>query len=358
MKRKLAKLSMLLLAVGLAGALVVISGVVPLEASAGHWSISERFLQFAKQRSVSTYSLGRKPPESLDNRRLIIAGAGHYEDGCRPCHASPGIRQPIVTSHMLPRPPRLSERVKRYDDAELFTIIRHGLKFTGMPAWPAETRDDEVWSVVAFVRLLPTLSPAAYERLVHGDTHNNASGDAPAVVAELCARCHGGNGLGRSEGAFPRLANQRPAYLRSALEAYSSGARTSGIMRPIAATLGPEELAVIVDWYSKQPAPRIEPAPVHLPGRAIAFEGVPERRVPPCSRCHGPENDRPHPAYPRLAGQFAAYLEQQLQLFSKRARGGGKYADVMEEVVTDHELEPDQIQAVARYYATLRPDSD
>mgnify|MGYP003298824914 CR=1 FL=1 len=33
-------------------------------------------------------------------------------------------------------------------DAELFSIVKHGLKFTGMPAWPTQSRDDEVRRVI------------------------------------------------------------------------------------------------------------------------------------------------------------------------------------------------------------------
>ncbi|MBC7172686.1 MAG: c-type cytochrome, partial [Polyangiaceae bacterium] len=80
--------------------------------------------------------------------------------------------------------------------------------------------------------------------------------------------------------------------------------------------------------------------------------GRPERRVPPCAPCHGPRDEPHRPTYPRLAGQHAAYLEQQLRLFTERTRGGGEYAELMR-AVTEHALAPEEITAVARYYAAL-----
>jgi cytochrome c553 len=55
--------------------------------------------------------------------------------------------------------------------------------------------------------------------------------------------------------------------------------------------------------------------------------------------------------YPRLAGQFADYLELQLRLFLEDRRGGTAYAHIMQRVA--HGLEWTQMQDVARYYASL-----
>ena len=55
---------------------------------------------------------------------------------------------------MLPPPPELSKAAKEWKDEELFWIVKHGIKYTGMPSWVAAERDDEVWSVVAFLKRL------------------------------------------------------------------------------------------------------------------------------------------------------------------------------------------------------------
>jgi hypothetical protein len=140
-----------------AGVLLLISGIVPIKASSGHWKITAFILDFAKVRSVSTHSWGITPPP-LEDDLLITRGAAHYENGCVPCHGGPGRVIPPVMAAMLPTPPELRQRLSRWRPEELFSIVKHGIKFTGMPPWPAQERDDEVWAVVAFLPA-PTIQP-------------------------------------------------------------------------------------------------------------------------------------------------------------------------------------------------------
>src|SRR5690606_6561029 len=113
-----------------------------------------------------------------------------------------------------------------------------------------------------------------------------------SAIDRSCARCHGGDGLGRGSPAFPPLAAQREAYLMNALEAYARGERHSGIMEPIAAGLEPALRRELAAHYSalppgNSPAAPADPALVEQ-GRRIAQEGIPDRRVPACVECHGP----------------------------------------------------------------------
>jgi cytochrome c553 len=316
------KSAALLAGLAVGGLLVVVSGIMPLKASSGHWPITAWFLHFAMRRSVTTHTLGVQAP-ALDAPRLVLQGAGHYETGCRPCHGSPNLPPPRIVQHMTPHPPSLPPRISAWEPAELFYIVKHGVKFTGMPAWPAQQRDDEVWSMVAFLRTLPELQAEEYQRLVHGEP--NINGDdaqrrgllgleqAPRAVTASCGRCHGVDGRGRGAGAFPRLAGQRPTYLYAALQAYARGERQSGIMAPIAAGLSLYEMREVALYYGSLQEP--SSPPLSMPqasmsaierGKAIASRGIPRQRVPACVACHGPGPTRRNPIYPILAGQFAA----------------------------------------------------
>lgn len=338
-----------LVLVAFVGFLGVVAGVVPIAASSGHWAITEWFLHFAMQKSVGTHSIGIDAPP-LDDPRLVLIGAGHYETGCRFCHGAPGQPMPVVPQHSTPKPPWLPPRTVQYDDAELFYVVKHGVKFTAMPAWPARERDDEVWAVVAFLRALQELDEPGYRRLVFPEPPKPS--EAPRVVVDRCARCHGVDGLGRGEGAFPRLAGQRPLYLRQSLEAYAEGARHSGIMRPLAVGLSSDDLEAIVAWYASRPPPPALSITSPPLGEALAKRGIPERRVPACMDCHGPGEKPVHAAYPRLSAQWPEYLALQLRLFVKSARGGAAYVELMKEVVDQHALEDAQIEAVAAYFAS------
>src|SRR5688572_21118940 len=168
MTRKLVTMLKVGLALALGGLVVAASGAVPIEASSGHWAITEWFLQFSKRRSVATHTLGMDLP-ALESPSLVLKGAGHYETGCRPCHGGPDLRRPTLARAMTPPPPDLRGRVAEWDSEELFYIVKHGIKLTGMPAWPTQERDDEVLAVVAFLLELPDLDADGYRRLVHGD---------------------------------------------------------------------------------------------------------------------------------------------------------------------------------------------
>lgn len=344
-----------------AAAMMVISGIVPVRASSGHWRITAAFLDFAKTRSVSTHSWGIEAPP-LDDEALILRGAGQYESACLPCHGGPGRTLPPVMAAMTPPPPALADRLTRWAPEELFSIVKHGIKFTGMPGWPAQQRDDEVWAMVAFLRRMPQLDAAAYRRLAYGgadppadappDLPVTASQPPPAVVRTACGRCHGLDGTGRGPGAFPSLAGQRAEYLYASLRAFANRNRFSGIMSAVAATLDDEAMRTVAAYYAGLP-PRggdgsDEPSVAR--GAAIASRGVPERDIPACVECHGPTDRPKNPAYPRLAGQHVGYLAQQLQLLQQRRRGGSPRVTLMH-VFVDR-LRADDIRDVTRYYAS------
>ena len=368
MKRRLLKLGLLLLALGVGGFLVAASGVIPIKASSGHWAVTKWVLRFGMKRSTATHSLGIDVPR-LDDPRLVVKGAGHYETGCRSCHGSPEMPQPRIALKMTPRPPELASRILESDAKKLFYVVKHGIKFTAMPAWPAQERDDEVWAMVAFLLRYPTLDAATYRRLVHGETaaapmeRLGAVPDTPAAVAQACARCHGQDGRGRENGAFPSLAGQRETYLRNALVAYAQGTRFSGMMEPIAAGLSEGMRNELTRYYASLPAAApageatrrdadADDARARERGAEIARDGIAARRVPACLECHGPTGRRVKDAYPRLAGQSADYLELQLRLFKAGQRGGSAYAHLMEEVVAG--LNPEDMRAVALYFEALR----
>jgi cytochrome c553/cytochrome c5 len=329
--------------------LVVATGVIPIQASSGHWKATAWVLDLIKRRSVNTFSRSIEVPALIDPA-LVVRGAGHYERSCRACHGSPAAARPPLVMKMTPHPPFLPERIGRWDDAELFQIVKHGIKFTGMPAWPAPKRNDEIWAVVAFLRRMPGLSPDHYWRLAVGEPRH--PGASPPII-EMCAACHGADGRGRDGGAFPTIAGQNAPYLRRALDAYATGQRHSGIMGPIAAAMDARTRDALIDYYSKLPPPTSRAAGRDVArGEAIAQRGIAERRIPACLECHQPDADQ-NREYPILDGQHAEFLLQQLQLFNEDARGGSGLASTMRPIAM--RLTPEEMQAVAAYFSTRPP---
>ena len=324
-------------------------GFFNVGASTGHWKITEWFLELAMRSAVRTYALEVDVPETLDRRGLQPAAA-HFARECAVCHGAPGEPRSPTVLRMLPRPPDLAATVNDWTDAELFRIVMHGIRFTGMPAWPTQQRDDEVWAMVVFLRELPRLDAGAYRDLAFGEY---PSADAQASILD-CMRCHGEDGAGRSA-VVPVLAGQEEAYLLDSLQAYAEGRRPSGLMGPPAKSIPPAEMAALVQHFAalSQGAANGNTVPAELieAGRLIAETGIAEQNVPACVSCHGagPRN----PAYPTLDGQHAPYLEAQLRLFRSRRRGGGPYWLIMQAAARN--LTDEQIAAVSTYYSGLKP---
>ena len=363
-RRWLVPIAVFLFLLMIGGAIVATSGIVPIKASSGHWAVTRWLLNFGKERSIATHSMGTKPPKDWNEDWRIWIGAGHYETGCRPCHGSPGSAMPRIPFAMTPNPPRLGENLKRFDPAELFYLVKHGIKFTGMPAWPAQHRDDEVWSMVAFLQRLPQLSRDEYRHLAIGEAEKTATApvedmlapsNAPAAVEQSCARCHGFDGNGRGKGAFPKLAGQKVEYLYQSLRAYSKGERESGIMEPIAASLEDSAIRELAEFYSSQvrnpPEENLDPARIER-GREIARNGLPDQNVAACVACHGPYPTRRNQVFPVLHGQPVEYLVRQIELFQGMHRGGTEFHHLMHFTVIG--LDAEQRRDVAHYYSSLQ----
>ena len=361
-RRWLIPIAAFLLLIVLGGFLVVVSGIMPIKASSRHWPITSWLLNFAMRRSVVTHALTTQTPR-LDDPGMIVKGATHYDFGCRPCHGGPELPQPAIAAQMTPHPPHLPPAIRQWRARELFYIVKHGVKFTGMPAWPAQQRDDEVWAMVAFLQQMPALTAQQYFKLARSPKPSNTTIDnlddptqTPRLVVDNCSRCHTVGADGVELSAFPILAGQRPSYLAASLLAFARGERHSGIMTPIARGLSAADIGAIARYYSGLPAPpsarRVGAAAAGLErGKEIATRGVASQRIPACSACHGPGSRSHNPVYPDLAGQYAEYLVLQLELFKSKKRGGTPYAHIMNMIAG--RLTPEQMRAVGSYYESL-----
>lgn len=367
--RWLLRAAVVLALLAFAGGLLMLSGIAPITASSRHWQVTAWLLDFSKRRSVATHTLGKSTPQ-LAEPWLVLKGAGHYESACRPCHGAPDLRNPMVPAQMTPFPPTLGPRIARWQPEELLYIVKHGIKFTGMPAWPSQVRDDEVEAMVAFLLELPKLDAGAYRRLVDGPADAAQTlleplrelpepAPMPSLVAGSCARCHGRFGEGRGNAAFPKLAGQSREYQVEALRAFARGKRHSGIMQPVAAALTPDEWQELARYFSLLPASVVAApgtaqasqadAEARSRGQRIAELGIPARGVPACRECHGPAREPRNPHYPKLEGQYSDYLVLQLRLFKERRRGGSPYAHLMNQIAPL--LSDAEMRDVALYYA-------
>jgi cytochrome c553 len=161
----------------------------------------------------------------------------------------------------------------------------------------------------------------------------------------VCFICHGADGESSSE-VFPRLAGQHWEYTARQLENFKSGKRKSTAMAAMAAKLTPEEMVALGKYFEGKSAPR-EPAreeDLAGMGKYIYLHGNKFSAVPACASCHGKEALGTS-ALPRLAGQYAGYIEAQLKQFNQRERTSDN--EVMHAIVA--RMTPLEMAAVAEY---------
>jgi cytochrome c553 len=349
-----------LAAILLTGFLFAWSGLYSVAASRGHWAVTDAILTFGMRNSVKTHAIGIDVPP-LDSHDLSTLGAAHFHSGCAFCHGAPGVPISPVAQSMLPPPPNLSTSMREWHDRELFWIIKNGIKYTGMPAWVAQQRDDEVWALVAFLRRLPRLDAATYRDLALGGLTvppqsggEIATSEGTSGAVSACARCHGDNRRGPTSRLVPVLHGQPAAFLLASLEDYAHARRASGIMQPLASDLSSEDRAQVARYYAglappATPKPPLTPEAVER-GRLLATSGDPGARIPACMDCH---NASSLEIYPRLAGQHAVYMSNRLRLWKGGLASSSTTGPIMAPIARS--LSEQQIEDVSAYFSSISP---
>jgi cytochrome c553 len=194
---------------------------------------------------------------------------------------------------------------------------------------------------------------AAVFSLVSGISQATAAGDAAAgkAASATCAGCHGPDGNSANP-EWPKLAGQGAPYLVKQLHNFKDGDRKNATMAPMAMGLSDQDMENLAAYFSDQTMSQgaAEKSLVEL-GEKIYRGGNAASGVAACIGCHGPTGaGNPAAKFPRLAGQHAKYVENQLHAFKsgERNNDAGKMMRNIAARMTDKE-----IQAVASYVQGL-----
>lgn len=168
---------------------------------------------------------------------------------------------------------------------------------------------------------------------------------AKKIVMGSCFMCHGEEGESASE-VFPKLAGQHAEYIAKQLENFKSGKRKNTAMIDMVSRLTPEEMEALGKYFAAKSAPpeTVKDPDLAAVGRYIFYKGNKFSGLPSCATCHG-KDGMGTASLPRLAGQYASYVQAQLKLFGKRERTNDNA--VMHSVAAN--LSPLEMAAVAEY---------
>lgn len=165
MKQALATL-IVLGVLGIAGAATFVwSGVYTVAATEQHTAPVYWLLTTTSDRSVAVRA-DAVPPRDLDDPAAVAAGLPLYRAHCRQCHGAPGVAPEPMALGMTPVPPNLLRAAREWRSNEVFWVIKHGVKMSGMPGWTFQMSDEEIWAVTAFVKAMAAMTPADYAQAV------------------------------------------------------------------------------------------------------------------------------------------------------------------------------------------------
>jgi cytochrome c553 len=177
-----------------------------------------------------------------------------------------------------------------------------------------------------------------------------AAADAAAGKdkAQVCAACHGENGVSSMPGV-PSLAGQQDQFIQWQLVFFRSGRRPNPAMAPLVADLGDEDVRNLGAYFSGLPyntrtATEQPDAGLAAKGRTIAAQHR-------CASCHM-DNYRGSRAAAAIANQREDYLIKALADYRSGTRPSVGVAAMTEAAAG---LSDNEIAAVAHYVATLAP---
>ncbi|MBP0111406.1 MULTISPECIES: c-type cytochrome [Bradyrhizobium] len=168
---------------------------------------------------------------------------------------------------------------------------------------------------------------------------------AGQAKAQVCAGCHGENGISQTEN-IPSLAGQPDQFLQWQLVFFRAGSRKNDQMQPIVEEINNEDIRNLGAYFSQLTPPKgpdDKDPDLSKKGAQVAAG----RR---CASCHT-DSYAGTKAVARLAGQREEYLVKALHDYKAGQRVGGGVA-AMADVA--YHMSDEEITAVSHYLAHLK----
>jgi cytochrome c553 len=261
---------------------------------------------------------------------LIKEGAVLHQSRCAGCHGPDGSKAEGMT-------PRLAGQPVGYTETQLRSFQDQGMK---LPNEMMRTlaKGLSAHDIRALAHFYAANSPAPAPK-------PPAEAAAPAAVnvdvsalTPGCDDCHHPGGKPR----MPLIAGQPEEYLRAIMREQRDGVRDAPLMADLLKGHTDQQIDALASHYARQ---KWAPAPAKIDEATVkAGAAVHKER---CAGCHGPRGLKAEGMTPRLAGQNAAFLEEELKRY--RDPGVKRPHALMRSLA--QMLKPDQAKALAGYYA-------
>jgi cytochrome c553 len=180
--------------------------------------------------------------------------------------------------------------------------------------------------------------------MVCGSIAHAADSAAGKEKAEICAGCHGDNGISQTEN-IPSLAGQQDQFIQWQLVYFRAGSRKNEQMQPVVEQINNEDIRNLGAYFSSLTPPK---GPKD-DNPDLAEKGKQAAAGRRCASCHT-DSYAGTKAVARIAGQREDYLLKALHDYKSGVRSGGGQA-AMADVA--YPLSEEEIEALAHYLAHL-----
>ncbi len=164
---KLVLLGVVLSALTVVAAALIYLRVTGLGARAEPGAVETTMARAARRFAIPSSVRATSNPV-LASPETLADGMAHYADHCAICHANDGSGDTEMGRGLYPPAPDMRlPMTQQLSDGELFYVIEHGIRFTGMPGWSngTEAGEESSWQLVHFVRHLPALTAAELDAM-------------------------------------------------------------------------------------------------------------------------------------------------------------------------------------------------
>ena len=175
------------IAVPLVSALVFFKmGLVAVNADASPGWVERQLAGLSREASIARNAPRTDNPVAATDETLRAA-VTLYKDNCAGCHGGSQGPSDFGLAFYPPAPQFVNRKRPFGDtDGELFYVIKHGIRLTGMPAFGGQKRpllkDEEIWGLVRFLKTMQSLPPSVAEEW-RGHPTTAPSGTASASPA-------------------------------------------------------------------------------------------------------------------------------------------------------------------------------
>ncbi len=154
----------------LAGGYIVLrAGLVPANADATPGALE----RWAASTSLNA-TLGREAPKGANPVPLtdanLLAGVKLFGQHCAICHGTAKgnlVLSPVAKGEYPPPPQLASNGVEDDPQGYTFWKVKHGIRWTGMPAWKDTLTDEQIWTLALLLKHMNKLPPTAEQAWQH-----------------------------------------------------------------------------------------------------------------------------------------------------------------------------------------------